>query len=593
MATNRYTQISPSQFNPLSLEEVLMVPAMKRKQHDDVLAKQELVRAGLAKVDPLDVHFDEAVKLKKDLETQMDATATELAQKGFSPDMQAKAIALNRQYNDLISPTGRIGQINAAKQIYDKKKADFLKSATEQYGGDRAIQLWNQKSKNYTGYDKNFDKITNVDDYGIVAKQDYQKDLQTFHSLLGSTSREVAKGGGNVYYDPQLGGFKTTSSSISQATKDNIKQLNEMTKSLGNKWLSPSGEGFKYNQEAGVDPNNFATRFASDMLMQRERDTSNKQDFNVSFNEANQSGKGDDENLIDLEGVNVEGVSVGNNSDLLEKLEGKQTKTSFHAPYTAEGKVGGYNKPNKTTTISEARNSPEYLQIASAIARTKGLKDDLKSDKVFNEVKKYLSENKDTTIQNRYVDPNISKKPFLFASKDVTKNKTATSKLIMERARQGAYEVRDLQGNLIPTEDLGKYGFTYSGDMTPKSQIKVFGNPKQNIGARRGLIYDPETKKTTQVYVSRGADDFDTPQYKGMQLINNISRVTDTKPGIHHQFKIPAFEKFGISNFQVKYNKGKDSYNVSYTDNDGQHHSEPEMSDDKFQEYILNTQLIE
>ena len=60
---NRYTSITPSQFSPLSLEEIMLVPSMKRKQHDDILAKQEILRGELAKVNPLDVHFDEAVKL--------------------------------------------------------------------------------------------------------------------------------------------------------------------------------------------------------------------------------------------------------------------------------------------------------------------------------------------------------------------------------------------------------------------------------------------------------------------------------------------------------------------------------------------------
>ena len=41
---NRYTQLSPSQFSPLSLEEIMLVPSMKRKQHDDLLAKQEFLR---------------------------------------------------------------------------------------------------------------------------------------------------------------------------------------------------------------------------------------------------------------------------------------------------------------------------------------------------------------------------------------------------------------------------------------------------------------------------------------------------------------------------------------------------------------------
>ena len=48
-ASNRYSQITPSQFNPLSLEEVMMVPMMKRQQHDTLNAKIESQIAELAK----------------------------------------------------------------------------------------------------------------------------------------------------------------------------------------------------------------------------------------------------------------------------------------------------------------------------------------------------------------------------------------------------------------------------------------------------------------------------------------------------------------------------------------------------------------
>ena len=114
-----------------------------------------------------------------------------------------------------------------------------------------------------------------------------------------------------------------------------------------------------------------------------------------------------------------------------------------------------------------------------------------------------------------------------------------------------------------------------------------FNNPKQNIGARTGVLVDKETGKTKTVYVSRGSDDFNTPQFKAMETINGISKIADVQPGIYHKIKAPLFKQYGLKNVEVKYNKNKNTYNLSYTDNDGTN-VDQEFPDDKFQEFILN-----
>lgn len=587
MAINRYSNLTWGSYNPLTMDEMSLVPTMLRKQHDDTLAKQELIRSGLAKVDPLDVHFDEAVRLKKDLEAQMDATATELAQKGFSPDMQAKAIALNRQYNDLVSPTGRIGQINAAKQIYNEKKKNFLEQATKQYGSDRAIQLWNERTtgpKGYTGYDDK-NRIKNIDDYGIVAAQDYQKDLQVFHSLLGSTSQEVAKGGGNVYYDPQLGGFKTTSSSVSQATKDNINQLNEMAKSLSNKWLNPTGEGFKFNQEAGVDLNNFANRFTADILMQREKGVSNKQDFNISFNEANKSGKDDKNETFNIDGTDLEAVSVADNKNLLDDLEGSSGDYMKSAVRkgAAAGKTGEGADKYRIKPIEKIIENKNYISIFNGLKRSGIIDKNSKlNDKTsINAVKKYLADNKDVTIMNQFVSPDQDELGALFENKQVTKDRKGRSQNILGKIMLGATQVRDSQGNVIDKDDIKNY--TYEGMMTPKSQLKIFGNPDQNIMANVGWITTNDGKRI-KVYTNRDSEDFNSPEYQAGKLINNISKITDFRPNIYHTIESKTFTNNGMNNVQIKYNKGNKTYNISWNENGVD--QDAELTNNDFQKYM-------
>ena len=56
---------------------------------------------------------------------------------------------------------------------------------------------------------------------------------------------------------------------------------------------------------------------------------------------------------------------------------------------------------------------------------------------------------------------------------------------------------------------------------------------------------------------------------------------------VQKQSKAPLFKQYGLKDVEVKYNKNKNTYNLSYTDNDGTN-VDQEFPDDKFQEFILN-----
>ena len=159
---NRYSNITPSQFSPLSLQEIMITPAMQRQKHDQLIAQQEVLRQGLAKVDPLDVHMNEALNVKSGIENKLASQAELLSREGINPNTQGEFLALNREYQNLISPTGRLGQINAAKQVYAKNFNDYLDDAQKNKGWsrERALANWDQFSKQYTGFEG--DKIVNI-----------------------------------------------------------------------------------------------------------------------------------------------------------------------------------------------------------------------------------------------------------------------------------------------------------------------------------------------------------------------------------------------------------------------------------------------
>lgn len=587
---NRYSQITPSQFNPMSLQEVMMTPLMQRQKHDQLIAQQEMLRQGLAKVDPLDVHMNEALNVKSGIENKLASQAELLSKEGINPNTQGEFLALNREYQNLISPTGRLGQINAAKQVYAKNFNDYLDDAqkTKGWSRERALANWNNFSKQYTGFEG--DKISNIGQLGAPKKVEVLDVLKDVKGLLGEQVVGEMKASGYNFQPSPDGGMVMVDRSgrrIETSNRPNLQAAQDLINQrlMGREWQ----DSIRFEGEDTKNIYNQLTSGINSMLSNKVVDNRSE---NAQYIAPKESKKGSDEESMDLEAVNVEGVNITKNSDLLNKLTGNGgIRTRSKEEARREGNpLGGSVFRLDINNKDEVLNSQEYKNLARGVARTQKLGNDLKSQKVQDAVKNYLSENKDVTIQNRYVDPNTSKQGMLFASKELTgkDSKEKAGNLILERVQRGAYDMVDEEGNKIDKNKLGNFSFTYSGDMTPKSQIgKKFNNPKQNIGARTGILIDKESGETKTVYISRGADDFNTPQFKAMETINGISKIADVQPGIYHKVKAPLFQQYGLKDVEVKYNKNKNTYNLSYTDNDGTN-VDQEFPDEKFQEFILN-----
>lgn len=316
--SNRYLQITPSQFNPLSLEEVMMVPMMKRQQHDTF--NKQLSDAQL-KIDPLKVHEDEALQLQRDFEAKKLKYAEQLMREGVNPNSSSEFLKFNREYQDLISPMGRVGKINQAKILRDNERARFLEAASKQYGSTQALDLWNKYEKEYTGYeDPEKSKIKYIDSKGILAAQDYEKDLQARNNILGSTTSEIERSGGRVVKNAD-GSYTAYDSNNRQMTKTNLDQVNEMIKSMKAKWLTPGGAGYMFNEEAGINLENFKKQFEGDMYSQLETSIGDSQKYSSEEGAAPIGDGSGILNMSDIYGEDYNTEEVGGNAQDYSEIE--------------------------------------------------------------------------------------------------------------------------------------------------------------------------------------------------------------------------------------------------------------------------------
>jgi len=251
---NRYTNVEVSAYNPMTTQEIWAPAAAMRQQHNAADEKLQTQIAELDKVNPLDVHYDKAQKIKSDLLKQIEGQAESLSREGFNGNTTSGVFKTNRQLREQFSPTGELGQINAAKTSYDTEKTNYLKSAVDdsKIGMKQALINWDKYAKSkYTGYSEDGKKIINIDAMGAPAYQDHDKQLAQMHSLLGNTKTSARNSGKELVEIGGMYALKAQNGSIT--TNKNIDQLNEMKKAYYNIWHNPKGMGYQWADQAGID----------------------------------------------------------------------------------------------------------------------------------------------------------------------------------------------------------------------------------------------------------------------------------------------------------------------------------------------------
>lgn len=146
MGTNRYTNLTPSKFNPLSLQEIMMVPLAKQKQHD--AAQQAAIDQGIFDVDRLNVD-DPLISGEIDrMKQNVTGIEDELMSKGVSRGLTKRLMEARRERENFLSQDGQGGQAIAAYQGYQAnvKSIEGAKDIN-QSDKDRYLQFAQQRYK--------------------------------------------------------------------------------------------------------------------------------------------------------------------------------------------------------------------------------------------------------------------------------------------------------------------------------------------------------------------------------------------------------------------------------------------------------------
>jgi hypothetical protein len=597
---NRYTDLSVSAYNPMTTQEIWAPAAAMRQQHNAADEKLQTQIAELDKVNPLDVHYDKAQKIKSDLIKQIENQSSALATEGFNGNTTSGVYKTNRQLHEQFSPTGELGQINAAKTAYDTEKATYLEDATKtsKIGREQALKNWEKYAKaKYTGYSEDGKKIANITALGSPAYQDYETDRNQYHALLGKITSSAKASGHAIVPDATSGLLMMVNRGGNVVHSDNIDALNNAMKGMKDKWVSETGEGRKWADAAGWDPSHTNYRINQDFNAMKEISNVDNRTENYEFLPG-QSIKTKEPPSSGSQGYNLgDGKLFDANQKIMREVGlgggGVDQFTKEERKNQGWGNAPLFKIIPDVTT--KAEKSPEYKKLASSINRSliasKKFKEGSKEEEAA--VKAYLTKYGNTVIKNRIIDPFLDESGFLFADKTIGKEANAAQANLWKRVKIGASKMVDEDGNEIPLNKVTQ--FTYNGDLTANSNINAFKEDKrQNYLAHAGTVkIGDEIKK---VYISRNSDDFNTPLYKGAVDGNKINNIIVSQPNIYHTFKssqIKGFNRYGMKDVEIKYNEGKGTYDVSYKENDGTNIDMPFVTDEygnaetKFNKWLI------
>ena len=536
---NRYDVASVAKFSPLSFNELAAAPTMMRQKHDASIAQAEALRI---KANPLDKHLNRTLEIKNQMDAEIAKNVDTLNKEGYNPTTFQNITKLNRQYQDMISPTGEIGQINNAKVVYDKAKEDFIQNAAkENIGRDQALKVWDKKTAYYTGFGEDGKSITNVSPQGVAAYQDYEKYKQVAKSLMGEVESES-----------RSGGYKLVPSSLNNGTmvmvdskgfKKNSTNLDALNNAIiaGNEmWLKPTGEGYKYNQDAGVDQNNFKQRFIGDFgsMLRTSRGSGyeeNGQFINDATGPNGGSSKGSVFNDAIQDPNSIKNLDKSTGEIDFTKIGSKLGNTGGVGSTVTMGTSGGYTPQKSGIQTYKDVLSPiqqkfyetaaKRLIASGRLPKNADLNSTANAEKIGFYMKNHM---KFPTVATDIIRADVAIDNQLFsgnlASKDQnSRNATLTQDLRQTKNGRPLRTMLDVEnGGKVKLEEGDKIDYLGVESPINYSTYGFENKYEQSVMGHRAQVLDKDGNVKANVVISRTPNEMKDPTFKKMYEINHI-----------------------------------------------------------------------
>jgi hypothetical protein len=591
---NRYSDISVSDFNPLSMQEVFMTPMLKRKQHDESITKLE---ENALKLDPLKVHTGRAIALKNEMDKKIADQINQINKEGFNQNTHATVSKLNKEYQDLIGPMGEAGKINNAKIQLEAVKKRFMESDDAKGNSQEVNQAnWEKHLAKYSGFDTDGKNIENIGDLSAVRYVDPVKYMDDLAVHAGFTDNSW-KNSNSGLVDTGIPGENRYVVNTMEAGKSNtnIKNLQNLASML-NKEVSDSSSPLRKSIDYTMrDPKNVIDQWNSQLGIYTKQETNDESGYdinNVSFGEQLQEAPaGDISGIPDPDGTKT----LGENPEEYDFSQiGKPYgfNSTGSSPSAAGSGAGSYKYKDIVKEPLDQKRYEKYYSNTLGIDKTKGLNDPKNAQIIFNKMK----EQGPITLQSRIIRPDIEENGNMFMGKKLMGATGGKGRniLINQDVAIGTRQVLDPTDKngtrVIPKNEFGtgegQYNLSYVGYDSPYN--------KQQTMAHKAILYQKvkgQWKNVGVVPVSRTDDEMKEPSFKVANRIMLTYRNAALTPNEFTDFSTSDSQYKGL---QVKY-QTKDKNGLELEEPimtvktpDGQPHDYNLKEFAKYTEYLMS-----
>jgi len=539
---NRFDSGSISAYTPQSFQELAFTPLLKRQQHDEM--SKNIAALDAIATDPLNEHRDEALKLKQDFESKLGNISGELASKGIDGIGRENFYRLKKEHDDLIAPTGKIGQINAAKIAEANAYKKFLESDDAKSNSQEVnLANWNKFRKNYTGYsDPEKKQITNIGDLGAVRYIDEQKMLSDAKSDLGMNEQSFKSASSMLNDTGNSNGTRfTVNTSKAGSTGSNYEQVKAMADYF-NKRIADKSDPFRKSLEyTGRDLNKVWDQMSSHMGMMKKYQQSNESEKtlgNVDYYNPEKE-KSVEENMS-YDGV-IDPLSTKTIGEKAETYDftgigTPKWDTTGKSTYdlTMNTNQKGRDNNSYKDVITDPIERIRYETVYNRLVKDKKIKPTSKGlNDPYNAsiVGKEMSLNGPITLSSKIMRADIDPNDKMFMGKKLAgaKDGGARNKLINMELSAGGRDILDPRtGKKITPKDFNdNYTAEYYGYDAPQN-VKGYDFGKgieQTIMSHKVLLKDKKTGELIGMApVSRTYEELHDPNFKAATRVTKAFR---------------------------------------------------------------------
>lgn len=556
-AINRYTSLTPSQFNPLSLEEILSTPIYKQNQHDQLQSGAD--ELGLFDVKNLEIDTPIVNDTLTTYRKSLDDYINELNTIGFNATSKGKLRELNRQKQQLLSQTGTLGKAQAAYSSYISNIEDLKKmyqngkiSADKyQKGIANAVNQYKGVAENDT-----YNPFIAVQDTDYVEKArkiavDIQKNPVKIEKLL------PLKRQNGMFIDTETGQEYTLEDAIKSAVKTALLSDSNVVSDL--KQREQLGLFGNYTAQEVIDnlANTLETTYSvNNKSINRDirTDPYALEDYKQQLKKQEELGNITGEALPE-EHIKIRNAELSN--ELSSILNGDSVNKSIMSalsgaslnPYSGQlykGAGSEYRKKNLNDLSNEQMK--EYISIYEGLNNDVKDLGDPSSPEAMKAVKEYIDTFSDIKYQNNIITEGFTT---TYGNNSIGVNKNSPEKvaeyILSNPESRKFYSIKD--GKVLSFEEMVDKGYLEKEYKENFNNSIVTGYyDSRNYFSKvidsqyAGAFVSPYELKVgeNRFLVTRSNSEMNTKGYKAEKDFNDLFVKSTTQPKLGHIYRIPG-----------------------------------------------------